>query len=198
MAGKRTIESLERILAEPDKIRLLVAASMAEEAISLVKDGFRSETAPDGTKWAPKRRPDGRKVLSGRTSRLKTHWYHEVTPDGIMVESGVEYSKYHQDPLPRTRLSAEESMRRSLSRGLTQKQLRRQRTFDSSFIGPARLSRPRRAMVPVGHSLPAKWEKAFEEAASDAFATIFGGDGRRTAAVRKALQLDSLVGFKVV
>lgn len=195
----KAIEDLKRKLSKPEAIMDLVATSLAEESLGLIKDGHRTETDPYGQKWAPKKRPDGRKVLSGKTSRLKTGWHiKRVTRDGILIAPSVDYAVYHQDPLPRRRLTSEESRQRSLDRGFTREQIDRSRSFDESFVGPAQLTRQRRMMVPdelLG--LPPKWEEALNETANDALATIIGGDGRRVAGLRKRLGISSIVGFKV-
>lgn len=195
----KSLEALQKVLANPDGIRDLVSSSLAEECINLVKDGFRTETDPYGRKWAPKQKPDGRKTLSGKTSRLKNLWHRKrVSRDEIVIAPGVDYAVYHQDPLPKERLTAEESQQRSLDRGFTQEQIARSRAFDTSFIGPAQPKRPRRMMVPdelLG--LPSDWERSLNETANEALATIIGGDGRRVSALRKRLDIDAIVGFKV-
>jgi hypothetical protein len=162
----KSLAALAKILERPEDIRLLVASSLAEEALNLTKDTFRSETDPYGDKWAPKQRPDGRKVLSGRTSRLKNGWHRKlVSAEQVIIAPSVDYAAPHQNP---------------------------QR-------GPSgQLKRPRRMMVPSGElGLPPKWSKQLQEASNDAFAAIFGADGRRVSALRNVLGVDALVGFKV-
>jgi hypothetical protein len=93
------LAALQRVLEQPERILLVVAKSMSEEAINLVKDGFRAETDPYGRKWAPKKRNDGRKVLSGRTSRLKGGWHLKVVSTSeIVVAPSVDYAAPHQNP----------------------------------------------------------------------------------------------------
>lgn len=193
----KSIEALKRMLERPDAILDLVSTSLAEESIGLIKDGFRTETDPYGQKWKPKKRPDGRKTLSGKTSRLKGGWKivrqdrHEVR-----VSPSVNYAAAHQDPQPRVRLGDREALRRA-ARGVEVGRRRRQ-LFDSEFVGPAQLKRPRRMMVPDdARGLPPKWEKTLNEAATDAFAAIFGGDGRRISAIKRKLGVGSLLDFSV-
>lgn len=80
---------------------LLEATSqqLAEETIGLIKQGFRSETDPYGDKWTPKQKHDGRKTLSGKTSRLKGGW-HVVRADkrGFSAAPSVPYAAPHQAP----------------------------------------------------------------------------------------------------
>jgi len=86
-------------LAKSQRLLEVVSRNMAEEAVGLVQDGFRSETDPYGERWKPKQNPDGRKTLSGVTGRLKTGW-HLKTQDakGFTVAPSVEYALYHQAP----------------------------------------------------------------------------------------------------
>ena len=174
MAGQRnmaSLEALKRLLDNPQRIMETVSRSMAEEAIGLIKDGFRTETDPYGKKWAKRQREtrstSGRKVLSGQTSRLKNGWkIRRADGAEISISPSVDYAEPHQNPKPKA---------------------------DGSG-----LKRPRRMMVPDEQlGLPPKWERDLNETANEAFATIFGGDGRRVAGLRRRLQLDAFVGFKV-
>jgi hypothetical protein len=93
------LDELEDILSNPDAILKAAAAAIGEECISLIKDGFRNERDPYGRKWAPKQRPDGRKVLSGKTSRLKTGWKPTtVNKREVRVSPSVSYAEPHQNP----------------------------------------------------------------------------------------------------
>jgi phage gpG-like protein len=189
----RAIEDLRKILRNPDGILDVVSASVAEESINLIKDGFRKETDPYGRRWAPKRFPDGRKALSGRTSRLKGGWHiTRQTRDKIVIAASVDYADYHQH-------------------GTGIHGPRRQRIFPTEkqalrFPGPG--GKPvfaksvegvqQRMMVPDEiKGLPPRWERRLNEAATDALAGILGGDGRRVSGLRKRLGINALVGFKV-
>lgn len=157
-----SLDALRKLLERPEAIRNVIAESLAEECINLVKDGFRSETDPYGRKWAPKKKPDGRKVLSGPTNRLKGGWHRKVvTADEVIISPAVDYALHHQVADSESRL-------------------------------------PRRMMVPDDAlGMPPEWEKTLNEASTDAFAVIFGGDGRRVAGLRQKLGVKGLVGFKV-
>jgi len=202
MASPKSVDALEKILSKPDKILDLVATSLAEESLGLIKDGFRTETDPYGQKWVPKQRKDGRKTLSGETSRLKTGWkIKRQDRDEIRISPSVPYALYHQAPLPRRRITDRELAQRgarNIDIGGRRSRSRARDPFTVDTIGPAQLTRPRRMMVPdETMGLPPRWEKKLNEAATDAFAAIFGGDGRRVAGVRKALDVDALVGFEL-
>lgn len=75
-----------------------VSRNVGEEIIGLIKDEFRAEKDPYGTGWKkPKKYPDGRKVLSGKTSRLKGGWHVvKATKRGFTVASAVNYATFHQ------------------------------------------------------------------------------------------------------
>lgn len=197
--SSKGLEALEKLLANPDKVLDLVARSLAEESVNLIKDGFRTETDPYGEKWQPKQLADGRKTLSGKTSRLKTGWkVTRMNGREVVVSPSVEYAEYHQNPGERKRASSADVYRRSIEGGFSRRQISRARSFTENTIGPAQLARPRRMMVPDdGKGLPPKWERELNSAAVDAFAVVFGGDGRRVSALRKLIGTDALVGFKV-
>lgn len=69
---------------------------MAEETLNLIKDGFREERDPFGRRWKKKQRSDGRKVLSGETSRLKNWVVRFTNKTKFRVGASVAYSVFHQ------------------------------------------------------------------------------------------------------
>jgi phage gpG-like protein len=73
--------------------------ALAEVMITLVAEGFNRERDPYGRKWAKKKKPDGRMVLHGKTSRLRNGW-HVVSARrrGFHIAASVEYAAYHQAP----------------------------------------------------------------------------------------------------
>jgi phage gpG-like protein len=93
-----------------------ISESGAEELLNLVADGFRSETDPYGQGWQPKKRPDGRKTLSGKTSRLKKFAKKRVDKNGFTIGPTVDYAAPHQNPKRGTR--PRRMMVPSKSRGL--------------------------------------------------------------------------------
>lgn len=185
MPPKNDLERLRLVLEQPEQILELVSKSLAEETINLIKDGFRAETDPYGQRWEPKQKPDGRKTLSGQTGRLKTGWkVTNRTQDEIRVSPSVEYAEYHQNPQARRRASASEALR-AAARGIDTG--RRRSTFSVDTIGPARLSRPRRMMVPDSSlGMPPTWNRQLEETATEAMETILGGK-RGVSALSKLL-----------
>ena len=92
-------DRLERQLESTPTLRRKISVNLAEETIDLIKEGFDLEKDPYGDPWAPKQKRDGRKVLSGETSNLKTSWHtRSVDEDGYEVAPSVDYAGYHQKP----------------------------------------------------------------------------------------------------
>jgi hypothetical protein len=84
-------------LRESPKLLEQCGHDMADETVGLVMDGFRAEADPYGTKWRRKQAQDGRKVLSGKTSRLKGGWHvSRANRRGFIVSPAVDYAKWHQ------------------------------------------------------------------------------------------------------
>jgi len=72
-------------------------AVLAEETLTLIADGFRKSKTPTGRRWKPKKRPDGRKILVGKTARLRNGWHRsQIGPESFTVSPSVDYAKYHQ------------------------------------------------------------------------------------------------------
>lgn len=95
----RFFDRLEHQLKGSKGLRRKVSVNLAEESIDLIKEGFDLERDPYGDPWAPKKKRDGRKVLSGETSNLKTGWHtRRVDEDGHEVAPSVDYAGYHQEP----------------------------------------------------------------------------------------------------
>jgi hypothetical protein len=97
--GDQKLDAFIQALADAPKTLETMSQNMAEETIGLIKDGFRSESDPYGVVWKAKKKPDGRKVLSGKTSRLKGGW-HIVRSGrgGFTVAPSVNYALPHQAP----------------------------------------------------------------------------------------------------
>lgn len=170
------LEAFEKLLDSGDAMLPPMSRAMAEEVIDLTKQRFREERDPYGQPWAPKKRPDGRKVLSGPTSRLKGGWHvKEADGGGFTIAPSVAYAAPHQAP------------RRSPITGL----LRRQR---------------RRMVPDAAQGLPESYAEALEEVALEAFkqwfrtATGGGGGGgranfvaRKIAAARRRLNIRQII-----
>lgn len=93
------LKNWQKLFGEGDAVLKPMSSAMAERVIGLIQEGFVTETDPYGVPWAPKKNPDGRKVLSGETGRLKTGW-HAAALDGggFTVAPSVDYAAPHQAP----------------------------------------------------------------------------------------------------
>jgi hypothetical protein len=72
--------------------------ALAEVMIALIAEGFNKERDPYGRKWAKKKKPDGRKVLHGETTRLRNGWHVKSNRRGFRVAPSVTYAAHHQAP----------------------------------------------------------------------------------------------------
>jgi hypothetical protein len=99
-AGPKLTE-WERLMKTAPKALAEMSQAMAEETVTLISDGFRSETDPYGDRWKPKQARDGRKTLSGKTSRLKRWQVERANKGGFRVSPTVNYAAPHQSPRPR-------------------------------------------------------------------------------------------------
>jgi hypothetical protein len=69
--------------------------SLANEALKLTDQSFEQERSPTGARWAPKKRPDGRKIGQGKTGRLRdTYRLKSASRFGFAIGSDVEYKRW--------------------------------------------------------------------------------------------------------
>lgn len=80
----------------PDSVLKKVSRQLAAETLDRVKEGFRSERDPYSKKWKEKKVDDRRKVLSGRTGRLKQYQVKSLGTQSFTVGPIVNYARYHQ------------------------------------------------------------------------------------------------------
>lgn len=93
------INKLVVTLSDPDRVLTSASKSMGEEALDFTKERYRLETDPYGKRWKPKKANDGRKTLSGPTSRLKGGWKRKrADKEGFEIEASVTYGEPHQRP----------------------------------------------------------------------------------------------------
>lgn len=99
---KDELYKVEQLAAAMDglpRVMNVISRAMGEEVVGLIKKGFRTETDPYGQRWEPKQIPDGRKTLSGPTSRLKGGWHvTKANKGGFTVAPSVDYAAPHQRP----------------------------------------------------------------------------------------------------
>lgn len=94
----QTLDRWERALGAlaSDKLRFRVADDMADATLGFVAEEFREERDPYGKPWRPKKRPDGRGILRGKTGRLIKFRKGSVSQRGYRVDAGANYFSYHQ------------------------------------------------------------------------------------------------------
>jgi phage gpG-like protein len=151
----------ERQFDQPDKLMSQVSRNMAEEAITLIADGFRTESDPYGSKWPARVGPDEGRALLVKSGDLKGSWHiARVAADAFTVASGVFYAIVHQEGrtiVPR----AAKWLRYRMGK---------------QWVRSKRSVIPARPMIPeVSRGLPAKWEQAFIETADLVLSEAFGG-----------------------
>lgn len=89
----------ERMLRTAPVVLDASSRKMGQATLQLIVEGFRHQRDPYGKPWAPKRRPDGRPVLTGKTKRLRSGWrLLGSTRRGFRVRPSVDYATPHQDP----------------------------------------------------------------------------------------------------
>ena len=70
-----------------------VSDALAEEALTLIGDGFKSERDPYGKPWAPTQR--GGRILQDR-GILRQYRKRSVTRRGFRIAAGADYGGFHQ------------------------------------------------------------------------------------------------------
>ena len=91
----------DQLRKAPRNVLRDVSRQLAEETLDRVKDGFRREANPYGEPWDEKKVPDGRKVLSGKTGRLKQYHVKALSDTSFTVGPIVDYGRYHQSGIRR-------------------------------------------------------------------------------------------------
>lgn len=94
-ADKELDQFIQLLKTAPDLLPDM-SRQLAEETVGLIAEGFRDEKDPYGQRWKPKLRKDGRKTLSGKTSRLKKFSIVRTGKGGFTVASSVGYAGFHQ------------------------------------------------------------------------------------------------------
>jgi phage gpG-like protein len=94
--GFDSLKRWQRRLESAPKVLEVVAKNMAEEAMSLVGQGFQDEEDPYGKAWDALKRRKGR-ILQD-TGRLRSSWHvKRIDTTGFTIAAGVKYARFHQD-----------------------------------------------------------------------------------------------------
>jgi len=162
--------------AGSDSVLRHLSDNLAEEGLSLIEEGFATETDPDGNKWAPKVFPDGRQVLVGKTTRLRRGWHRKyVAAVGFSIAASVVDAKWQQEGTgiygPRhtpIRPVKAKVLSFTVQRAAGKGKWKSGRVFANSVKGA-----PPRRMIPSGKKLPEKWQRAFRAAMHDFWVSYF-------------------------
>ena len=128
---------------------------LAEEVLDLIKEGFATESAPDGSGWAPK--VGGGRILAGPTGNLKGGWHLKaLSGDALTVGPSVWYAAVHQGGATVTAKNPSGYLRFQIGGRWARKR---------------QVEIPARPMVPDG-SLPSRWQQQLQEAAEEMLAEL--------------------------
>lgn len=130
-----------------------VSRAVAEEAKTLIDDGFARGIAPDGTKWPPLRFRSGQPLRD--SGRLQRSLAPVDTGTGFRASTNLVYAALHQYG------------GKIKARGKTLYDRRTKTAFGKSVRIPARRFLPR-----DGGALPARWSRGLNEAATEAIALM--------------------------
>lgn len=163
-------KSLERYMeklaeaADPSTISIM-SQQLAEESISLIRDGFATSTDPYGKPWKPPVLRAGQPLRD--KGGLQTSWHPtSVSESGFSVASGKDYATYHQRGTgiygPHKQRIVPKTAKALKVPGLG---------YRTSVAGA-----PKRRMVPERRNpLPAKWRIKYVETAQDVLTELFKG-----------------------
>lgn len=73
-----------------------VLADIGEDIVQRTKARFTAQTGPDGARWKPKKKPDGRPTLSGPTGDLRRQITRAATATEVTVKASAPYAAIHQ------------------------------------------------------------------------------------------------------
>ncbi len=102
VGDSKRLQEWQKALGSTNELLQAMSRDMAEEAVGLIRDGFRSQINPYGKPWQAKKVDDGRAILSGKTSNLRTGWHvTRAARGGFTVSPSVAYAVHHQFGAPR-------------------------------------------------------------------------------------------------
>lgn len=153
----------ERLAAAAGTTRL-ISDQMAEETISLIRDGFERGQDPYEQPWKPPILRAGQPLRD--TGGLQASWHKgEVTESGFRVSSAKSYAVFHQ------RGTGIYGPHKARIVPVKAKALNVPGLGPRSSVAGA----PKRAMVPNRGRLPRKWKQAYVEAAQEVLTELFEG-----------------------
>jgi phage gpG-like protein len=162
----RKLQKWSDRLGGADDVLERAARNMADEALDLIVEGFKSATDPYGKKWAPLVLRTGRALSD--TGRLRSSWHRKrVDRRGFTIAAGVAYARYHQ------RGTGIYGPRKRPITPKTKKALAFSVRGGGRHVVRSVRGSPARRMIPVGGRLPPRWRNRLIAAAEDVFIDHF-------------------------
>jgi phage gpG-like protein len=127
------LQHWQNLLRSGEALAGEVTERMSDRMLELVAEGFEQERDPYGDWWEPKKRDDGRKILHGRTGKLRQFVSVPYGKGRFILAPGAEYGAFHQAPRdgrPKRLMvpSAERGLPREWSERLSKQALESMRT----------------------------------------------------------------------
>ena len=151
----------DKVAQVPDTL-VTLNEQLAEETLSLIREGFATSTDPYGNKWDPLVLRAGQPLRD--TGALQASWHRKsVSRTGFSVASSRNYAPYHQGG---TGLYGPRKQKIVPIRAKALK------LPGGIYLDSSKGSPPRK-MVPDGEPLPDTWVRAYVECAHEVFTELF-------------------------
>lgn len=158
------LKKWEKKLKETPRLMNVIAKNLAEETISLVKDGMARGVDPYGKPYAPLALRSGQPLR--KSGAMKSSWFRKnVTASGFQVENARGYSIFHQKG------TGVYGPRKSPIRPKKAKALRVPQSGGDRFFRSVK-GTPKRKMVP-DRGIPKRWRAAYRETINEIFVSHF-------------------------
>jgi phage gpG-like protein len=158
-----------------------ISVAVSEEALALVRRGFRAEQDPYGNAWAPLKHRKG-KILRD-TGRMANGFTRvRATATGFTLANNTDYASVHQHGASYTAGAGSTSRRKgrfvsgqTLARKGTTKRGRLRKGYQQVSHGAHQVVIPARRMVPTEAQGLGHWQAPLERAARRAMHRILRG-----------------------
>lgn len=158
-----SLKKWQKKIEQAPSALITVNEQLAEEAISLIREGFSNSTDPYGTAWAPLVLRDGLPLQD--TGGMKAAWFRQrVSASGFIVANAKSYASFHQGG---TGIYGPRQQRIVPIRAKVLK------LGKTGMVARSVRGTPRRRMVPERGRLPESWKRRFRETAQEVLTEIF-------------------------
>jgi phage virion morphogenesis protein len=106
-AVRSALTALAKKVADAGPLLLRIGAGI----LSRTDARFGKQTGPDGAPWKPKKKPNGRPILSGETGDLRRQIVMGVAGDRLEVTATAAYAAIHQFGGPIQRAAGQVTVR---------------------------------------------------------------------------------------